>query len=160
MKKNYQLLKTMLIISSFLTQNTLKAQKNFSEYQTDVSSISNKQILLEKIDIGKDSLATTVNTNIYVSYRSGNPQKFWAGLAVATAGAVVSTQLSSNTTQVEGNATSNISPVIPLGVSVVALPSIWKNRPRGVPQAGLSILHRDSRGILLGSWEQPIRPLS
>ena len=156
MKKNYQLLKMMLIIASFLTQNILKAQKNFSEYQTDVSSISDKQILLEKIDIRKDSLATNVNTNIYVSYRSGNPQKFWAGLAIATAGALASTQLNSNTNPVEGNTTNNISPVIPLGVSVAVLPSIWKNRPRGVPQAGLSILHRDSRGILLGSWEQPI----
>jgi hypothetical protein len=113
--------------------------------------------LLEKIDIKKDSWATSVNTNVYVSYRSGNAQKFWANVAIATAGVAVSTQLNSTPIGAGDSKTqSSISPIIPLGISVATLPSIWKNRPRGVPQAGLYILHRDSNGTLLGTWEQPI----
>lgn len=36
------------------------------------------------------------------------------------------------------------------------MPSIWKNRPRGVPQAQLWIQHRDLSGKLTQTWEQPI----
>ncbi len=36
------------------------------------------------------------------------------------------------------------------------IPSIWKNRPRGVPEAGLYVQHRDIKGNLTQSWEQPI----
>lgn len=43
-----------------------------------------------------------------------------------------------------------------MSVSVATLPSIWKNRPRGVPQAGIFIQHRDTQGNLLETWEQPI----
>jgi hypothetical protein len=116
--------------------------------------ISDKQVLLEKIEI-KEGTTTKLNTNLYVSYRSGNAQKFWANLAIATAGVAVSTQLQSSPSA-EGNNANSISPLIPLGVSVATLPSIWKNRPRGVPQAGLWLQHRDTRGRLTDTWQQPI----
>ncbi|MDZ7896479.1 MAG: hypothetical protein U5N85_00405 [Arcicella sp.] len=116
--------------------------------------ISDKQVLLEKIEI-KEGSTSTLNTNLYVSYRSGNTQKFWANLAIATVGVAVSTQLQS-TPSAEGNSLKSVSPLIPLGVSVATLPSIWKNRPRGIPQAGLWLQHRDTRGRLTNTWEQPL----
>ena len=97
------------------------------------------------------------STNVYVSYRSGNSQKFWANVAIATAGVAISTQLSSTlVTAGDSKTQSAISPIVPLGVTVATLPSIWKNRPRGVPQAGLWIQHRNIKGELLETWEQPI----
>jgi hypothetical protein len=156
MNKKYRFVKVMLIFALLFTQKQLQAQKCCVECQADVKSVSDKQVLLEKIDIKEGTLATNVSTNIYVSYRSGNAQKFWANVAIATAGVAVSTQLNSNTNTSEGKTASAISPIVPLGISAATLPSIWKNRPRGIPQAGLYIQHRDLRGKLLNTWEQPI----
>ena len=145
----------MLISALLFTQSNLQAQKCCVECQADVKVVSDKQVLLEKIDLKAGTLTTYVNTNLYVSYRSGNSQKFWTNLVIATAGVAVSTQLS-NGNLAEGKGANGISPLLPLGVSVATLPSIWKNRPRNVPQAGLYIQHRDTRGKLLETWEQPI----
>jgi hypothetical protein len=154
MQKNYNLVKAMALLLLLFIHNSLQAQNCCAECQADVKMVSDKQVLLEKIEI-KEGTTTKLNTNLYVSYRSGNAQKFWANLAIATAGVAVSTQLQSNPS-VEGNNLKNISPLIPLGVSVATLPSIWKNRPRGVPQAGLWLQHRDTRGRLTDTWQQPI----
>jgi hypothetical protein len=155
MKKMCTLVKVMLLFGLLFTQNVLQAQKCCVECQADVKTVSDKQVLLEKIDIKEGTLATNVNTNVYVSYRSGDPQKFFAGLAIATAGVVVSSQLSNGNTG-EVKTGSSLSPIVPLGVSIAALPSIWKNRPRNIPQAGIWIQHRDTQGKLLESWEQAI----
>lgn len=155
MQKFYKIVLATLLIALLFAQNKLQAQKCCVECQTDVKVISDKQVLLEKIDIKEGTSLTNVNTNVYVSYRSGNTQKFWANLAIATAGVVISTQLS-NGNAGEGKTQNAISPIVPLGVSVAILPSIWKNRPRSVPQAGLYIQYRDTRGKLLETWEQPI----
>lgn len=154
MQKNYNLVKVSVMLLLLLIQNNLQAQNRCLDCPADVKAITDKQVLLDKIEI-KEGASTTLNTNLYVSYRSGNAQKFWANLAIATAGVAVSTQLQSNSSA-EGNNANNISPLIPLGVSVATLPSIWKNRPRGVPQAGLWLQHRDTRGRLTDTWEQPI----
>lgn len=156
MQKLYSIVRVIMIFVLLFTQNNLQAQKCCVECQADVKVVSDKQVLLEKIDIKEGTSLINVNTNVYVSYRSGNAQKFWANLAIATARVIVSTQLNSNTNVAEGEKTSGISPIVPFGVSVVTLPSIWKNRPRGLPQAGLYIQHRDLRGKLLDTWEQPI----
>lgn len=147
-----------MVLITTLYQTNAQVANCCVECQADVKAISDKQVLLEKMEIPKGSLANNVSTNVYVSYRSGNSQKFWTNLVIATAGIAVSTQLGSNSTQAGDNRVQNnsISPAIPLGVSTVLLPSIWKNRPRGVPQAGLYIQHRDLRGKLLNTWEQPI----
>ncbi len=155
MRKLYNIVKVMLIFALLFTQNTLQAQKCCVECQADVKVISDKQVLLEKIDLKAGTLTTNINTNLYVSYRSGNTQKFWTNLVIATAGIAVSTQLN-KATLTEGKSANRVSPLLPLGVSVATLPSIWKNRPRGIPQAGLWIQHRDTRGKLLETWEQPI----
>ena len=154
MQKLYNLVKVSALLLLLLIQNSLQAQNSCSDCQADVKVVTDKQVLLDKIEI-KDGIATKLNTNLYVSYRSGNIQKFWANLAIATAGVVVSSQLQHNSTA-EGSNVNGISPLIPLGVSVATLPSIWKNRPRGVPQAGLWLQHRDTRGRLTDTWEQPI----
>ena len=155
MQKLYNIVKVMLIFVLLFTQNKLQAQKCCVECQADVKVVSDKQVLLEKIDLKVGTLTTNINTNLYVSYRSGNSQKFWTNLVVATAGIAVSTQLNKANLS-EGKSANGVSPLLPLGVSVATLPSIWKNRPRGIPQAGLYIQHRDTRGKLLESWEQPI----
>jgi hypothetical protein len=157
MQKMYKIVLATLLVALLFVQNNLQAQKCCVECQADVKAISDKQVLLEKIDIKEGTLATNVNTNVYVSYSSGNSQKFWANIAIATAGIAVSTQLNSSPiTAGDSKTQSAISPIVPLGVSVATLPSIWKNRPRGVPQAGLFVQHRDLRGKLLDTWEQPI----
>lgn len=145
----------MLIFVLLFTQSSLQAQKCCVECQADVKVVSDKQVLLKKIDLKAGTLTTNVSTNVYVSYRSGNAQKFWTNLVIATAGVAVSTQLN-KANFAEGKSTNGVSPLLPLGVSAGILPSIWKNRPRGVPQAGLYIQHRDSHGKLLETWEQPI----
>lgn len=154
MQKNYNLVKASALLLLLMIQNSLQAQNRCLDCPADVKVITDKQVLLDKIEI-QDGVSTKINTNLYVSYRSGNAQKFWANLAIATAGVAVSTQLQSNSST-EGNNANSISPLIPLGVSVATLPSIWKNRPRGVPQAGLWLQHRDTRGRLIDTWEQPI----
>jgi hypothetical protein len=155
MQKLYKIVTIMLVLALCFTQNTLYAQKCCVECQADVKVVSDKQVLLEKIDIPEGTLASNISTNLYVSYRSGNAQKFWSNLVIATAGVAVSTQLN-NGNLTEGKGANGISPLIPLGVSVATVPSIWKNRPRGVPQAQLWIQHRDLRGKLTQTWEQPI----
>ena len=155
MQKLYKIVLALLTIALLLTQNSLQAQKCCVECQSDVKVVSEKQVLLDKIDLKAGTLTTNVNTNVYVSYRSGNTQKFWTNLVIATAGVAVSTQLN-KANLAEGKSTNGVSPLLPLGVSVATLPSIWKNRPRGVPQAGLYIQHRDTRGKLLETWEKPI----
>jgi hypothetical protein len=160
MQKLYKIVATLLTF--IVTFNLIQAQvaNCCAECQADVKAVSDKQVLLEKITIPKGSVMTNVNTNLYVSYRSGSVQKFWTNLAIATAGIAVSTQLGSSSTPIiagESRTQSNsVSPAIPLGVSAALIPSIWKNRPRGVPQAGLYVQHRDIQGRLLGTWEQPI----
>ena len=154
MQKLYNLAKVSALLLLLLIQNSLQAQNCCLDCPADVKVVTDKQVLLDKIEI-KEGTTTKLNTNLYVSYRSGNAQKFWANLAIATAGLAVSTQLRSNPS-VEGNNVNGISPLIPLGVSVATLPSIWKNRPRGIPQAGLWLQHRDTRGKLTDTWEQPI----
>jgi hypothetical protein len=157
MQKLYKIVMATLIVVLLFSQNRLQAQKCCVECQADVKSIADKQVLLEKIDIKQGTVLTNFSTNVYVSYRSGNAQKFWANVAIATAGVAVSTQLNSSpVTAGDSRTQSAISPIVPLGVTVATLPSIWKNRPRGVPQAGLYIQHRNKRGNLLNSWEQPI----
>jgi hypothetical protein len=155
MQKLYKIVSTMLVLALCFTQNKLHAQKCCVECQADVKVVSDKQVLLEKIDIPEGTLASNVSTNLYVSYRSGNAQKFWSNLVIATAGVALSTQLN-NGNLTEGKGANGISPLIPLGVSAATVPSIWKNRPRGVPQAQLWIQHRDLRGKLTQTWEQPI----
>ena len=155
MQKLYKIVIIMLVLALYFTQNNLQAQKCCVECQADVKVVSDKQVLLEKIDLKEGTLTTNINTNLYVSYRSGNTQKFWTNLVIATAGVAVSTQLN-NSNLAEGKSANSVSPLLPLGVSVATLPSIWKNRPRGIPQAGLWIQHRDTRGKLLETWEQPI----
>lgn len=145
----------MLIFALLFAQSDLYAQKYCVDCKADVKVVSDKQVLLEKIDLKSGTPTTSINTNLYVSYRSGNSQKFWTNLVIATAGVAVSTQLN-NANLAEGKSANGISPLLPLGVSVATLPSIWKNRPRNVPQAGLWIQHRDTRGKLLETWEQPI----
>jgi hypothetical protein len=158
MQKLYKLVRAMFVIALLFTQNSLNAQKCCVECQADVKVVSDNQVLLEKIEIKEGTVATSLNTNLYVSYRSGNPQKFWANIAIATAGVAVSTQLSSSSPMTAGDskAQSGISPLVPLGVSVATLPSIWKNRPRSVPQAGLYVQYRDKSGNLVVTWEQPV----
>ena len=160
MQKIYKIV--LVLLSFFVTFNQTNAQiaNCCAECQADVKAVSDKQVLLEKIEIPKGSVATNVSTNIYVSYRSGDAQKFWTNLAIATAGIAVSTQVGSSSTPITAGdsrtQSSSISPAIPLGVSAALIPSIWKNRPRGVPQAGIYVQHRDLRGKLTQSWEQAI----
>jgi hypothetical protein len=160
MQKIYKIVVMLLVLATLLNQTQAQIANCCAECQADVKAISDKQVLLEKIEIPKGSLATNVSTNVYVSYRSGNAQTFWTNLAIVTAGVVVSTQLGSSSTPITAgeNRTQNnsVSPAIPLGVSAALLPSIWKNRPRGVPQAGLYVQHRDLKGKLTQTWEQPI----
>jgi hypothetical protein len=157
MQKLYKLVKLMLVLALVVTQNISQAQNCCAECQADVKTVSDQQVLLEKIDIKEGTTITNFSSNVYVSYHSGNSQKFWANVAIATAGVAVSTQLSSTPiTAGDSKTQSAISPIVPLGVTVATLPSIWKNRPRGVPQAGLYIQHRNTKGELLGTWEQPI----
>jgi hypothetical protein len=158
MQKLYKLVRLMLVLTLVFTQNISQAQNCCAECQADVKTVSDKQVLLEKIDIKEGTTITNFSTNVYVSYRSGNAQKFWANVAIATAGVAVSTQLNSSSPITAGDSktSSAISPIVPLGVTVATLPSIWKNRPRGVPQAGLYIQHRNVKGELLETWEQPI----
>lgn len=157
MPKLYTIVMTMLVVTLSFTLNISQAQKCCVECQTNVKTVSDKQVLLERIDIKEGTTLTNVSTNVYVSYRSGNSQKFWTNIAIATAGVAVSTQLNGNTNTTESKtASGGVSPLIPLGVSVATLPSIWKNRPRGVPQVGLIVQHRDPQGKLLETWEQPI----
>jgi hypothetical protein len=141
----------------FLAILVNKSQNCCVDCQADVKVVTNNQVLLEKIEL-KEGTTTTLNTNVYVSYRSGNAQKFWTNVAIATAGVAVSTQLNSSTPIGAGDSKvqSSISPIVPLSVSVATLPGIWKNRPRGVPDAGLWLQHRDKKGKLLETWEQPI----
>ena len=145
------------MIALLFAQNKLQAQKCCVEGQTAVKVISDKQVLLGKIDIKEGTYLSNVNTNVYVSYQSGNTQKFWANVAIATVGVAISTQLNSSPiTAGDSKSQSAISPIVPLGVSVATLPSIWKNRPRGIPQAGLWIQHRNVKGELIETWEQSI----
>jgi hypothetical protein len=157
MQKLYRLVLAITFAVVLITQQSLQAQNCCIDCQADVKVVTNNQVLLEKIDL-KEGTSTTLNTNVYVSYRSGNAQKFWANVAIATAGVAVSTQLNGSTPIGAGDSKvqSSISPIVPLGVSVATLPGIWKNRPRGVPQAGLWLQHRDKKGKLLETWEQPI----
>jgi hypothetical protein len=157
MQKLYRLVQAITFAVLSITQHSLQAQNCCVDCQADVKVVTNNQVLLEKIEL-KEGTTTTLNTNVYVSYRSGNAQKFWANVAIATAGVAVSTQLNSSTPIGAGDSKvqSSISPIVPLGVSVATLPGIWKNRPRGVPQAGLWLQHRDKKGKLLETWEQPI----
>ena len=120
-----------------------------------MKALARKQVLLARIEILDGLTIENISTNVYVSYRSGNTEKFWANLAIATTGVILSTQLN-NTNTGEGQNFSNISPIIPLGVSVATIPNIWKNRPRGLPSASLLIQHRDAQKNLIDSWEQPI----
>lgn len=69
MQKIYKIVKAMLVLGLFFTQN-LHAQKCCVECQADVKVISDKQVLLEKIDIKAGTLASQVNTNLYVSVRA------------------------------------------------------------------------------------------
>lgn len=94
MQKLYKIVLASLMIALLYPYNNLQAQKCCIECQGDVKSIINKQVLLQKIDIKEGTSLTNVSANVYVSYRSGNVQKFWANLAIATAGVLVSTQLS------------------------------------------------------------------
>jgi hypothetical protein len=152
----YAMMVMLLFVTIVSHQAKAQIANCCSECQVDIKSVSDKQVLIEKIEIPKGSIATKVSTNIYVSYRSGNTQKFWTNLAIATAGIAVSIHLNNTNVVGEGKTQSAISPMLPLGVSVVTLPSIWKNRPRGVPQAGLYVQHRDTQGKLIDTWEQPI----
>lgn len=153
---SYAMIVMLLFVTIVSHQAKAQIANCCSECQVDVKSVSDKQVLIEKIEIPKGSIATKVSTNIYVSYRSGNTQKFWSNLAIATAGIAVSTHLNTTNVVGEGKTQSAISPMLPLGVSVATLPSIWKNRPRGVPQSGLYVQHRDTQGKLINTWEQPI----
>ena len=152
----YAMMVMLLFVTIVSHQAKAQIANCCSECQVDVKSVSDKQVLIEKIEIPKGSIATKVSTNIYVSYRSGNTQKFWTNLAIATAGIAVSTHLNNTNVASEGKTQNAVSPMLPLGVSVATLPSIWKNRPRGVPQAGLYVQHRDTQGKLINTWEQPI----
>lgn len=78
MQKIYKIVTIMLVLALCFTQNNLQAQKCCVECQADVKVVSDKQILLEKIDIPQGTLANNFSTNLYVSYRSGNAQKFWS----------------------------------------------------------------------------------
>lgn len=160
MQKIYKIVIMLLTFFVTFTQTKAQVANCCAECQADVRAISDKQVLLEKIEIPKGSVANNVSANVYVSYQSGNTQKFWTNLVIATAGIAVSTQLGGNSTPVTAGdsrtQSSGISPAIPLGVSAVLIPSIWKNRPRGVPEAGLYVQHRDLKGKLTQSWEQPI----
>ena len=157
MKNMYKLVQAIIFAVLLITQNNVFAQNCCLDCQSDVKGVSDKQVLLEKIDIKVGTSITNFSTNVYVSYRSGNAQKFWANVAIATAGVAVSTQLNSSPiTAGDSKSQSGISPMIPLGVTVATLPGIWKNRPRGVPEAGLWIQHRNIKGELLETWEQPI----
>jgi hypothetical protein len=122
MQKLYNLVKVSALLLLLLIQNSLQAQNCCLDCQADVKVITDKQVLLDKIDI-KEGTTTKLNTNLYVSYKSGNAQKFWANLAIATSGVAVSTQLQSRSSA-EGNNANSISPLIPLGVSVATIPSI------------------------------------
>jgi hypothetical protein len=98
MQKIYKIVVMLLVLATSLNQTQAQIANCCAECQADVKAISDKQVLLEKIEIPKGSLASNVSTNVYVSYRSGNAQKFWTSLAIATAGVVVSTQLGSSST--------------------------------------------------------------
>ena len=93
MKKKYNFLWIVLLSVLCFSQYGLQAQNVCSDCQTEVKMVSDKQVLLETIDIPEGSQMSKMSTNIYVSYHSGDTQKFWANLAIATAGVVVSTQL-------------------------------------------------------------------
>ena len=136
-----------------LIQYSIQAQKCCLDCQDDLKTLTKGLVLLEKIDL-KQGTSTTVNTNVYVSYRSGNAQKFWASVALATAGVAVSTQLH-NGINAEGKS-SIVSPILPLGVSVATLPSVWKNRPRNLPDASLEIQQKDAEGMVLNTWTQSL----
>jgi hypothetical protein len=156
MQKLYRLVQAITFAVLFIIQHSLQAQNCCLDCQGDVKAITNNKVLLEKIDL-KEGTSTTLNTNLYVSYRSGNAQKFWANLAIATAGLAVSTQLNSTPiTAGDSKTQSAVSPIIPLGVSVATLPAIWKNRPRGVPNASIEIQHKDVEGNVLKTWTQAI----
>jgi hypothetical protein len=155
MQNIYNIVKVMLIFVLLFTQKNLQAQKCCVDCQSDLKIITNKRVLLEKIYLKVGTTSSDVHTNLYVSYRSGNAQKFWGNLAIATAGVAVSTQLK-NSNPSEGNGTNNISPIIPLSVSMATLPGIWKNRPRAVPEASLLIQHKDADGKVLDTWTQAI----
>ena len=154
MQKLYRLVQAITFAVLSITQNSLQAQNCCLDCQADVKVVTNNKVLLEKIDL-KEGASTTLNTNLYVSYRSGNAQKFWANIAIATAGVAVSTQLN-NVSTGEGKTANSISPIVPLGVSVATLPSIWKNRPRGVPDASIEIQHKSVEGNVLKTWTQAI----
>jgi hypothetical protein len=156
MQKLYRLVQVITFAVLLIIQNSLQAQNCCLDCQSDVKVITNNKVLLEKIDL-KEGTSTTLNTNLYVSYRSGNAQKFWANLAIATAGVAVSTQLNSSPiTAGDSKTQSAISPIVPLGVSVATLPGIWKNRPRGVPNTKIEIQHKDVEGNILKTWTQAI----
>ncbi len=160
MQKLYKIVMVLMLCVATFTQTQAQVANCCAECQADVKAIADKQVLLEKIEIPKGSVMTNGSANVYVSYQSGNPQKFWTNLAIATAGIAVSTQLGSSSTPITAGDSrtqgSSVSPAIPLGVSAALIPSIWKNRPRGVPNAGLYVQHRDLKGKLTQSWEQPI----
>ena len=67
MQKLYKIVTLMLIATLFFTSNILQAQNCCIECQTDVKSVSDKQVLLEKIDIKEGTTITNFNTNVYVS---------------------------------------------------------------------------------------------
>lgn len=154
MQKLYRLVQAITFAVLLIIQHSLQAQNCCLDCQGDVKVITNNKILLEKIDL-KEGTSTTLNANLYVSYRSGNAQKFWANVAIATAAVAVSTQLN-NGNLAEGKIASSISPIVPLSVSVATLPSIWKNRPRGVPDTKIEIQHKDVEGNVLKTWTQAI----
>ena len=156
MQKLYRLVQAITFAVLLIPQQSLQAQNCCLDCQADVKVITNSKVLLEKIDL-KEGTSTTLNTNLYVSYRSGNAQKFWANLAIATAGVAISTQLNSTPiTAGDSKTQSAISPIVPLGVSVATLPGIWKNRPRGVPDTKIEIQHKDVEGNVLKTWTQAI----
>ena len=154
MKNMYKLVQAIIFAVLLITQNNVFAQNCCLDCQSDVKVVTNNKVLLEKINL-KEGTSTTLNTNLYLSYRSGNAQKFWANVAIATAGVAVSTQLN-NGNSAEARTASSISPIVPLGVSVATLPSIWKNRPRGVPNAIIQIQHKSVEGNVLKTWIQAI----
>ena len=58
MQKLYKLVKVMLVLALVFTQNISQAQNCCAECQADVKTVSDKQVLLEKIDIKEDTKIT------------------------------------------------------------------------------------------------------
>ncbi len=118
MQKMYKIVMMLLLLATTFTQTQAQVANCCAECQADVKAISDKQVLLEKIEIPKGSVMTNGSTNVYVSYRSGDSQKFWTNLAIATAGIAVSTQLGSSSTPITAGESrtqnSSVSPAIPM----------------------------------------------